>query len=88
MNSIEVSTLEIEIKGIKEVLAEIFPDKLVEIDDEDSFIEKLGMDSITFVSYVIGIESKFNIDVPDEYSLLSKFDTIKKTYDVIQKERR
>ncbi len=80
--------MEIERKGIKEVLAEIFPDKLVNINDEDSFMEKLGMDSITFVSYVIGIESKFNIDVPDDYSLPSKLDTIKKTYDLLQKERR
>ncbi len=83
-----MSTIEKEIKGIKEVLAELFPDKSVDISDEDSFIEKLGMDSITFVSYVIGIESKFNIDVPDDYSLPSKLDTINKTYDLLQKERR
>lgn len=80
--------MEIERKGIKEVLAEIFPGQLIDISDEDSFIDKLGMDSIKFVTYVIGIESKFDVDVPDDYSLPSKLDTIKKTYDLLQKERR
>lgn len=80
--------MDIERQGIKEVLAVIFPNQKINITDEDSFIDKLGMDSITFVSYVIGIESKFNIDVPDEYSLPSKLDTIKKTCDLLQKERR
>lgn len=80
--------MELEREAIKNVLAEIFPDKVFDLDDGDSFMVKLGMDSITFVSYVIGIEGKFNIDIPEEYSLPSKLDTMKKTLDLIQKERR
>lgn len=79
--------MDTERKGILEVLTGIFPNKSINIDDTDSFIDNLGMDSITFVSYVIGIEEKFAIDVPDEYSLPSKLDSIKKTLDLLQKER-
>jgi len=56
--------MEMERKGIIEVLATIFPNQAIVLEDDDSFIDKLGMDSISFVSYVIGIESKFDIEVP------------------------
>ena len=74
-------------KEIIEVLETIFLNEVIKLEDDDSFVDKLGMDSIKFVSYVIGIESKFGIEVPEEYSLPSKLDTLKKTYDLIRKER-
>lgn len=79
--------MEMERKGIIEVLALIFPNQTIDIGDDDSFIDKLGMDSISFVSFVIGVESKFDIEVPDEYSLPSKLDTLNKTYDLLRRER-
>lgn len=79
--------MEMERKGIIEVLATIFPNQAIVLEDDDSFIDKLGMDSISFVSYVIGIESKFDIEVPDEYGLPSKLDTLNKTLDLLRQER-
>ena len=79
--------MEKERKEIIEVLATIFPNQVIVLEDDDSFIDKLGMDSISFVSYVIGIESKFDIEVPDEYSLPSKLDTLNKTLDLLRQER-
>lgn len=79
--------MEMERKSIIEVLATIFPNQIIDIGDDDSFIDKFGMDSILFVSYVIEIEGKFGIEVPDEYSLPSKLDTLNKTYDLLRRKR-
>ena len=42
-----------------------------------------GMDSITFITIVVSMEEKFDIEVPDEKLLITEMNTIKKMVDVV-----
>lgn len=46
-------------------------------------LSTLGMDSITFIRVVVALEEKFDIEIPDEYLLLTEMNTISKMTDVI-----
>jgi acyl carrier protein len=39
--------------------------------------EELEFDSITFISTIVGIETEFDLVVPDEFLLLEKFKTFR-----------
>ncbi len=49
----------------------------------DDELTEFGMDSMIFIQMVVDIEAKFNIEIPDEYLLIEKMDTINKIIDVI-----
>lgn len=46
-------------------------------------LSALGMDSIVFIRVVVALEEAFDIEIPDEYLLLTKMKTISKMTDVI-----
>ena len=43
----------------------------------------LGMDSIAFIHIVVALEEEFDIEIPDEYLLLTEMNTISKIAEVI-----
>ena len=43
----------------------------------------IGLDSIVFISVIVAIEETFDIEIPDEYLLLTEMNTISKMIDVI-----
>lgn len=43
----------------------------------------LGMDSIAFIHIVVALEEEFDIEIPDEYLLLTETNTISKIAEVI-----
>lgn len=43
----------------------------------------LGMDSITFIRVIVALEEAFDIEIPDEYLLLTEMNTLSKMTDVI-----
>lgn len=45
----------------------------------------LGMDSIMFVSIVVDLETEFGCDIPDDYLVYEKMNTINKMFQVIKK---
>ena len=49
--------------------------------DED--LSALGMDSITFIRVIVVLEEAFDIEIPDEYLLLTEMNTISKMTNVI-----
>ena len=49
--------------------------------DED--LSALGMDSITFIRVIVVLEEAFDIEIPDEYLLLTEMNTISKMTEVI-----
>lgn len=49
--------------------------------DED--LSALGMDSITFIRVIVALEEAFDIEIPDEYLLLTEMNTISKMTNVI-----
>lgn len=53
------------------------------IEQEDYDLSQLGMDSIAFICVVVALEEAFEIQIPDEYLLITKMNTISKMADVI-----
>mgnify|MGYP002550961950 CR=1 FL=1 len=60
-----------------------FDTELLEYAD---LINDLGMDSITFISIVIEIESRFGIEVPDEMLQMENFKTVDDIVKVVTQE--
>lgn len=63
--------------------AEIFKNSGVDRDliEYVDFADDLGMDSITFITLIVGIEACFDIIIPDDFMLLDYF---KNVDDVVQ----
>ena len=46
-------------------------------------LSALGMDSIVFIRLVVALEEAFDIEIPDEYLLITEMNTLSKMTDVI-----
>ena len=46
-------------------------------------LSALGMDSIAFIRVIIALEEEFDIEIPDEYLLITEMNTLSKMTDVI-----
>ena len=46
-------------------------------------LSALGMDSIVFIRVVVALEEAFDIEIPDEYLLITETNTLSKMTDVI-----
>ena len=51
----------------------------------DDNLISLGMDSISFMKLIVAIESKFNIEVDDEYLLIEVLDTKNKLNELLER---
>lgn len=69
MNYNEIKT------SLTELISNLFSEKGFDCDIIGciDFIEDAGMDSITFISLIIEIESEFDVVVPDELLLIDNF---------------
>lgn len=54
--------------------------------DEEDFLMTNNVDSITFVEFVINIESEFSILISEEYMIAEKMNTISKMVRIIEGE--
>ena len=50
----------------------------------DESLPDLGMDSISFIQIVVGLEEAFDCEIPDSKLLISEMDTVQKMLDVLQ----
>ena len=50
----------------------------------DESLPNLGMDSISFIQIVVGLEETFDCEIPDSKLLISEMDTVQKMLDVLQ----
>lgn len=50
----------------------------------DERLPDLGMDSISFIKIVVGLEETFDCEIPDFKLLISEMDTVQKIFDVLQ----
>jgi acyl carrier protein len=78
-------------KRAKELLVEglrleISPDEIV--DSEPIFGEGLGLDSIDALEFVVLIEERFGVAIPDENAARKAFASIDALTDFIQSERQ
>ena len=55
----------------------------VTVEQYDSDLSKLGMDSIPFIRIIVSLEEAFECEVPDSKLLLTEMNTISKITDVI-----
>ena len=53
-------------EDIKKIIAESLSAKVEEIKEDSKFVDDLGADSLDIVELVMAIETKFNIEIPDE----------------------
>ena len=74
---------EITINGILEV---INASENIEISSEhlEENLSELGMDSITFIQIIVGLEEAFDCEIPDSKLLITEMDTVKKMFDILQ----
>ena len=73
-------------QDIIQIIYNLFNDRgfLDDISDYTDLVEDLGMDSMTFVSVIIEIESKFNIIFSDDMLQIENFKTIEKIVALVQ----
>ena len=57
--------MDIEAK-VKEIISQELDVDPAKIDEDASFMEDLGADSLALVEMVLKFETEFNIDIPDE----------------------
>jgi acyl carrier protein len=81
-------TTELIKQEVVELISGLFKDKGFDIDiiEYVDLIDDLGMDSITFISTIVEIESHFGIEVPDNMLLLENFKCVADIVSVIEKE--
>jgi len=51
---------------IKNIISESLSIKIEEIKEDSKFVDDLGADSLDIVELVMAMETKFNIEIPDE----------------------
>lgn len=59
--------------NIKDTVEKILAENGIEIDDEGTL---LNVDSLGFISTIVGIEQEFDIEFPDEFLEIGKFDKV------------
>lgn len=74
---------EVTIEGILAVINEV---KNLEVNNEqiESNLQEIGMDSITFIQIIVGLEEAFDCEIPDSKLLITEMDTVQKMIDVLQ----
>ena len=76
--------------NIIRMISDLFPDSGIDADviEYVDLIDDLGMDSVSFISIVIEVESLFNIIVPDDMLLLECFRNVDKICEVVENALR
>ena len=74
---------EVTVDGILRVINSL---DNIEVSTEqlDEYLPNLGMDSISFIQIVVGLEETFDCEIPDSKLLISEMDTVQKMLDVLQ----
>ena len=52
-------------------------------DQAEAKLPTLGIDSIAFIRVIVALEEAFDIEIPDEYLLITEMNTLSKMADVI-----
>lgn len=75
-------------KELINLVSTLFADKGFDVDiiEYVDLIDDLGMDSITFISLIVEIESLFDIQFPDDFLLMDKFKNVDDIILVIENE--
>lgn len=71
---------------IMDMLSRLFPNAGVDTDVLEfvDLIDDLGMDSITFMSIVVQIETIFNIIIPDHLLMMEEFRHVEEIINIVE----
>lgn len=74
---------EVTVEGVLRVINSL---DNIEVSTEqlDEYLPDLGMDSISFIQIVVGLEEAFDCEIPDSKLLVSEMDTVRKIFDLLQ----
>lgn len=72
--------------SVADILNVINNSEKLDISEEqlDEKLPDLGMDSITFIQIIVGLEEVFDCEIPDSKLLISEMDTVQKMFNVLQ----
>lgn len=73
-------------ENVKKIISDQLGVKIEEINNDSSFVEDLGADSLDTVELVMALEEKFNIEIPDEEA--EKITTVQSAINYILKNRK
>lgn len=74
---------EVTVEGVLRVINSL--DNIeVSAEQLDESLPDLGMDSISFIQIVVGLEETFDCEIPDSKLLISEMNTVQKMLDVLQ----
>ena len=68
---------------VKELIVDQLDVEEDAVKTESVIIDDLGADSLDVVDLVMSIEEEFDIEIPDEYLLITEMNTLSKMTDVI-----
>ena len=74
---------EVTIKGILDVVNG-FDNLDISEEQVEANLSDLGMDSMTFIQIIVGLEEIFDCEIPDSKLLITEMDTVQKMFDVLQ----
>lgn len=60
---------------------EMFP---LTMEQAEMDFSEMNIDSFVFINLIVTLENDFEVEIPDEYLLMSELNCVKKVYDVIQ----
>lgn len=73
----------VSIEEILDIINPILEDKILTTSDVKKSLKDNGLDSIKFVLFIVEIENKFQIEIPDEYMIYSELPTVAEVHRVV-----
>ena len=68
---------------VLEILNTNIENNVITPEQTEEDLSSLGLDSIAFIRVIVALEEAFDIEIPDEYLLITEMNTLSKMTDVI-----
>ena len=73
----------VNVSEILDIINSILETSEITQNDINEDLSMLGINSIMFISIIIAIEEKYNIEIPDEYLLTAGIGTVNMIIDIV-----
>lgn len=78
--------MELTHDNLKNEINEVFKENDIYIENYDDDFLDYGMDSISFITLILHLEKTFCCEIPDEYLLFSKMNSVNKIFDILYEQ--
>jgi acyl carrier protein len=79
---------EIRIEKILEIINLNIENADIKTEHIDQDLQELGMDSISFIRIIVSLEEEFELEIPDEFLIITEMNTVNKINNVLMSARR